>query len=305
MLRHYVLREGLCQPCDAAEATILWFCQPDEGERRYLTETLQIDEHTLESALDPDEPARLEIDDHFTAMIFKRPRNYSAAGDLVFRVDSVSLFLFKDKLVILSSEDCALFDRKTFKRTSRLPAAAIRVIARSVSHFNEHLKVINMISEELEGKINTSMENRYLINLFSLEKSMIYYLAAISSNGALIEKLRATAYRIGLEPDDVDSIEDLAVDNSQCYRQAEIYSNVLAGMSDARASIVANNLNQLMKLLNIITIGIMVPTFVVSAFSMNVRMPFNDASPWWFWIILGLAAGSLGLFYWLMKRLKW
>ncbi len=52
----------------------------------------------------------------------------------------------------------------------------------------EHLKVINAVSESLEDQINTSMQNKYLLNLFSLEKSLVYYLNAINSNAKLIER---------------------------------------------------------------------------------------------------------------------
>ena len=72
---------------------------------------------------------------------------------------------------------------------------------------------------------------------------------------------------------------------------------------DARAGIVANNLNMLMKTLNIITIAIMVPTFVVSAFSMNVGIPLAH-HPMAFWIIMALAAVSVASFimFWRYKR---
>jgi len=68
-------------------------------------------------------------------------------------------------------------------------------------------------------------------------------------------------------------------------------------------SIVSNNLNILMKTLNIITIGIMVPTFVVSAFSMNVRIPMQGF-PYAFWVILGMSACSVMgfLFFWRYKK---
>jgi magnesium transporter len=59
----------------------------------------------------------------------------------------------------------------------------------------------------------------------------------------------------------------------------------------------------LMKTLNIITIAIMVPTFVVSAFSMNVKIPFSSIH-FAFWIIMGLAMLSMvGFFiFWRIKR---
>jgi magnesium transporter len=61
-----------------------------------------------------------------------------------------------------------------------------------------------------------------------------------------------------------------------------------------------------MKTLNIITISIMVPTFVVSVFSMNVTLPFGfrsllDA----FWIILGLSAVAMVGFLLFWKYKKW
>jgi magnesium transporter len=94
--------------------------------------------------------------------------------------------------------------------------------------------------------------------------------------------------------EEIELLDDIMVDNTQCYRQAEIYSNILASLMDARVSIVSNNLNILIKTLNILTIAIMVPTFVVSAFSMNVDLPFHlKENAWAFWIIMSMAGLSV------------
>ena len=50
----------------------------------------------------------------------------------------------------------------------------LKIIYSSIAHFVGHLKVINAVSESLEDQINTSMQNKYLLNLFSLEKSLVY-----------------------------------------------------------------------------------------------------------------------------------
>ena len=105
-------------------------------------------------------------------------------------------------------------------------------------------------------------------------------------------------------PDHLEILDDIIIENNQCYTQAEIYSNILAGLMDARVSIVSNNLNMLMKTLNIITIGIMVPTLVVSAFSMNVSIPMQH-NPLAFWIIMGLAIFSVIVFMLFWKFKKW
>lgn len=304
MQKKYFLSNSKVTESTDDSGSILVFVNPDESEKRYLIDELNVDEHTLNSSLDPDEVSRLEFEPTHVALIFKQPKNYSGKEVLLFRVASTGIFLFKERLVIVLSEDLPLFEGKPFTKVASLSEITLKLIYRSIYHFLEHLKIINMISDELEKKINAAMENSYLINLFTLEKSLVYYLNSINSNGVLIEKLKNNSAKVGFVVEEIEFLDDMLIENSQCYRQAEIYSNILASLMDARASIVGNNLNVLMKTLNIITIGIMVPTFVVSAFSMNVSIPMQQF-PYAFWVIMGLAflsVAGLNLFW---RKKKW
>ncbi|MFA6134834.1 MAG: magnesium transporter CorA family protein [Phycisphaerae bacterium] len=294
MIRRLRICETKLVESDAANAQIHVYVNPDEAEKRYLIDTLKLDEHTLNSALDPDELARLEFEPEHLAMILKRPRNYSSADSFLFKVESTGLYLFKDLLVIVVPEETPLFEGRPFNRVRDLLDVVLKIIYRAIFHFEEHLRVINMISGELEQEINTSMTNKHLLNLFTLEKSLVYYLNAISTNGKVVDKLRTHATRIGFSPENVEFIEDVAIENSQCYGQAEIYSQVLSGLMDARVSVVSNNLNVLMKTLTLVMIGIMLPTLVISVFSMNVKLPLEqEHSLVPFWIIMALAAISV------------
>ena len=299
MRKQYAIVERKLVEAQGDGCAVTIFVNPDEHERRYLVDELKLDEHTFTSALDPDELSRLEFEPEHAAVIYKRPKNYSAAEQYLFKVASGGAFLFKDRLEIVVAEDVPLFDGVQFSRISSPADVILKLISRSIIHFREHLKVISAISDELQKQINTAMDNRLLINMFTLQKSLVYYVNSISSNGALLDKLRHNAARIGFSTDEVEFLDDLIIENSQCYKQAEIYSNILASLMDARASIVSNNLNVLMKRLNIITIAIMVPTFVVSAFSMNVGIPLQK-HPLAFWIIMCLAflSATTFLLYW-------
>jgi len=303
MIKRWQIQDGRVQETQAETAPILLFVNPTDEEKRYLVDILKVDEHTLNSALDPDEVARLEFEPEHMAMILKVPRNYSGAEQFLFRISSMGIFLFKETLVIVRQEDVPLFGDKYFSKLSGIKDVVLKLIYRSIYHFNEHLKIINMISDSLESKINASMQNKYLINLFSLEKSLVYFLNAINANAWVIEKLKNSAPKAAFSPEHIEYLEDLIIENHQCYRQAEIYSNILASLMDARVSIVSNNLNVLMKTLNLITIGIMVPTLVVSAFSMNVSIPLQK-HPSAFWIIMFMAALGVGvvLAVWRWKR---
>jgi magnesium transporter len=304
MLRHYEIANNKIEETADEKSPILLSVSPDEKEKRFLIDTYSLDEHTLNSALDPDEPARLECEPNHIAIVFKRPKNYSGAEQLLFKATTVGVFFFGEFIIIVLSEDTNLFEGKPFSKVTSPREVLLKLIYRSIFHFLEHLKIINLLSDEVEQKINRAMENRFLINLFTLQKSLVYYQNAINSNGVLIEKVRHNTARIGFTPEEAELLEDMVIENNQCLRQAEVYTNILASLMDARASIVSNNLNVLMKTLNIITICIMVPTLVVSIFSMNVKIPLAHL-PFAFWAIMGMAGVAMAGFLALWKFRKW
>lgn len=251
----YRIVGGKLQECAPDEGQVLVFVKPDEGEQQYLIQQLKIDEHTLASSLDPDELARLEFEPEHTVAIFKRPRYYTAADQFHFKVQSVGAFLFRDRLIVTLSEEMAIFDgAKVYARMSSPLDVFLRMIYRSIYHFLEHLRVIHTLSDEVERSINESSDNKSLLNLFTLEKSLVYFLSAIQSNGMLIGRLKTSQARLNFTQEQIDFLEDLQIENNQCFSEAKIYSDILAGMMDARVSIVSNNLNVLMKRLAILTV---------------------------------------------------
>ena len=303
MLKKYNIVNRRLAEVDESTAQVFVYTNPTVEEQRFLVESYQIDEHTLASALDPDEQPRLEFEPEHIVMIYKRPKNYSGKDQLEFKVASVGMFLFEDKLVVVLAEDIPLFVGKRFAVVSSIKEVFLKLVYNSISHYVEHLRIIHMISEEIEDKMTESMDNTYLLNLFSLEKSLVYYAEAITSNGFVFEKTRNLSARIGFDEKDQEMLDDIIVENMQCKTQADIYSNILAQLLGARASIVSNNLNLLIKKLNVVTIWMMVPTLVVSAYGMNVALPLSD-HPDAFWMLIGgcLILVWLVMMYWRHKN---
>lgn len=304
MKRSYKIIDNKITESSDSDSNILVYINPDPEEKKFLVESIKLDEHTLNSALDQDEISRLEFEPDHIAIIMKRPKNYSSKFLLSFKVTSMGLFIFTDKILVVLSEDVPVFEGKTFGKSITLRDITLKLVQKPVVHFLEHLKTISMILDELESKINRTMQNKYLLNLFTLEKSLVYYLSAINSNMLVIEKMKSNASKFVFNTEEQEFLDDIKIENSQCYRQAEIYSSILASMMEARSSIVSNNINTLMKTLNIITIGIMLPSLVVGIFSMNVDFPLRD-HPLAFWFILLFAGLSVATVIYFWKKLKW
>jgi len=313
MLKYLRIVDGKLVAAQHDQAQVLVYVAPTEQEKKYLVETLKLDEHTLSSALDPDELSRLEFEPEHAALIFKRPRNYSSEDQFLFKVASTGVFLFKDFMIIVLADDAPLFEGRGFGRISSLQDVFLRMLYRSVFHYEEHLRVINMITDQLEQEVNKTMDNKHLVSLFTLQKSLVYYLNAITSNLRLIDKLKIHSLRLGFSSENQEFLDDLVIETTQCQEQANVHSQVLAGLMDARVGVVNNNLNVLMKTLTLVMIFIMLPQLVVSLFSMNVDLPFpapvdrtdveTERVMWPFVAIVIISFVSIGL-TWVFLRLK-
>lgn len=284
MISYFKLVSGRVVEATSEDGNILLCVSPDASERAWLINQCSLDEHNLNSALDPAELPRVEVDSNHLAVIFKHPKHYTAKDNLVFHINSLGLFLFKDRLIVISPDDGATtFAGRSFQKVQNLQMLLLRVISSCITHFFGHLQVINDISAELELKLVRSMENRHLLQMFSIEKSLVYYVNAISANGRVIERLKANAKNdqsYGLSSEMIEFVEDLAIENAQCLEQAQVYSNVFAGMMDARASIVNNNLNVLMKRLTVINVVFM-PLNVISGIGgMSEFSMMTHGIPW-------------------------
>jgi len=305
MINYYRLYAGrVIATTQKSDAQIILLVSPDQEEANEIIKQYQLDEHTFNSSFDADELARLECEDEHFAMICKCPKNYSANAQFQFRISSFGIFLFEDIVIVTADSKLPLSDEKRFSRIYSLKMFALKLIGHSIIHFNEHLRIVNKMSDEFEQRLVYKTVRGEYLSAFGLSKSLVYYVNAISSNGALLQKLQIT-HSLGFGETEKEFLDDIVIENTQCRKQAEIYSNILVSMMSAHENIVSNDLNTMLKVLNVITIGIMVPTFVVSAFSMNVNYPMNMESNWAFWLIMLLMVSATVSFIFVQKKLKW
>ena len=282
MFRCYDLVDGRVQSCPEGQLGIIQvYSAPTEEEKRYLIDQCGIDEHTLLSALDEDEISRVEFEHNHIAVIMKRPRNFQVDRTMAFKVSSIGAFLFKDRIIVLQAEPMPLFEHGRMPlRGNTIQGVLLRLLHHSTHHFLQHLRIIRNISDEIENKIEFAVTNKSLVNMFSLLKSLTYYESATSANQLLLIRLRTDAARIGFDETEMDFLEDITVENKQCDNLANIYAGILTGMSDARVSVVSNNLAVIMKYLAIINVVFM-PLTVITGLGGMSEFSMMTQGIWW------------------------
>lgn len=208
----------------------------------------------------------------------------------------LTVSLRKNK-IIESFEKRKIKNFQTYKKTRFI----FQILYLNSSYYLNYLKQINKETEIAEYILKNSMQNKELLKLLSLEKSLVYFTTSLKSNEIVMEKtLRGKIVKLYEEDEEI--LEDAITENRQAIEMAQIYSNILNGTMDAYASIISNNLNGVMKFLTSITIILAVPTMISSFWGMNVKLPFEN-SPMGFLIMVLIAIiMTIAVTLWLNKK---
>jgi len=235
-------------------ASVIIYSQPTDAEREDILREAKLEFADLEAIYDSDEVPRFESAGDGMLLIWKRPDNVSGSDTVQFEVSSLGVVMTPHRAVLIIPRGDVPVSGREFKRLRSVQDCVLRLLLSTVHHYQGHLKAIKMMSQQLQVKVVTSMENRYLLQMFALGESLVYYHNALEANLSVLAKLRTTPDKLGLTADDIALLDNVIVENQQASKQAGIYSTVLSGLMDARGTIINNNMNVLLKNLTIINV---------------------------------------------------
>lgn len=262
---------------------------------RILEQEYHIDQEHILDILDQDELSRIEKNDDYILIIVRLPL-FVPENDISYLTVPLGIVVFPDVLITICWTDCEVLKDISSNRIkgislSDFPAFLMRVLARSDSLFLRYLKEINRRSTTIQNELQQSVKNADLMHLLNLEKSLLFFATSLKSNKSLIDRLGKTKL-LPLDDDDRDWLEDVTIDHRQAIEMTDTYSEIISSVTDSFASIISNNLNVVMKRLTVISLVLMVPTFITGFFGMNVPLPFANIGPVGTVIVSGLCLFS-------------
>jgi magnesium transporter len=273
-----------------------------------LAEGLDIPIDFLTDSLDIDERSRFEEDDNVKLIVIKTPteNNSFNESDAYYITIPICIILTHNQILTVNSFENSAIKKflNTFqnRHPDKKSMMVLKIIEKIVQNFMEHLKEINQRRNSYEQKLYDASKNEHLLELMRIQKSLVYFVTALRSNEMLLMKIERTNF-LGLTEDEKEFLNDLIVDNSQALEMANIYTNILSSTLDAFASIIANNQNQVLKRLAVITIVMTFPVLIASLFGMNVPSGFEH-SPYAFYIVALLSLAIAVAIGWLFLRKK-
>jgi len=294
-------------PEDAAWVNIL----PPLKQQEFttLSDELGIPLDFLTDSLDIDERARFEEEEKVKLIVIKTPteNNSFNESDAYYITIPICIILTHNQVVTVNSFENGAIKKflNTFqnRHPDKKNMMVLKVIEKITQTYLEYLKEINQRRNLMEQKLYASNRNEELLELMKIQKSMVYFVTALRSNEMLLLKLVRTNF-LGLNDDEKEFLDDLAVDMSQALEMANIYTNILSSTLDAFASIINNNMNNVLKRLTSITIILSLPALVTGIYGMNVPLPYAN-SHYAFYIPILLSVGISIIISWYFMKKKW
>ena len=310
MLTRYVLK---------AEEPGFFSCSKDAGpewidleapipeELLEVSQELRLPPLFLADPLDPRERPRLDQEGQEVLMIIRVPLSHAHGGRPVFSTVPLGIIVKGGTLVTVCPEPGLA--RRILSRWSRKPKPvtimrlAMKLFIESSADFIRDLELMEDITDEAESSLSISQQNEQIWTLLTIDKALINYTVALKSNRAIISKLLDDkVFPMTAEEDDL--LDHALIENQQAIYMADIFGQILGSVGDAFGNIINNNLNKVMKFLAGVTIILMVPTFIVGAYGMNVGLPMAHHRLA-FLVLMILCLVLSGALWLVFRRRKW
>ena len=252
---------------------------PTNDEIKEIASKTNTDLDLLLKLTDDEELPRIEVGDNATLIVVDTPYITDTRYKHKYNTDPLGIIVNNDGYFITIS-----LKRQTFlddfknnriknfdikKRTKFV----IQILLRVAGVYQKELISINNYITKKEKTLYKSTDNKELIDLLNVEKTLVYFSTSLKANDIVLEKLTKGSV-LKLYDDDMNLLEDAIIENKQAIEMNSIYREILTSMTDTYATIISNNLNDVMKFLAGITIVFSIPTMVASFIGMNV--PLGD-----------------------------
>ncbi|CDF11608.1 mg2 transporter protein CorA family protein [Mycoplasma sp. CAG:776] len=266
---------------------------PTLEELEKVIQNTEINKEIITKLLDEEELPRIEKRKEETVIILDTP--YVADNNKhKYRTNPLGIIISeKGYLITVSLKEQPFLDYFKQNEVNNLrgknkTSFILQIFTMVAGIYQKELTNINKYIDSREKILSKSTNNKELIHLLDIEKTLVYFINSLKANEIALEKI-AKGTIIPVEKEDEELLEDALIENKQAIEMATIYREILSSMTDTYATIISNNLNDVMKFLAGITIVFSIPTMVASFIGMNVPLGKVGSSSFSFILIILLS----------------
>lgn len=231
----------------------------------------------LTAPLDLEEMPRVEREDEqLLAVVNVVNETFDDDLNMYYDTIPVGIVVLDDYIITIAPREVRCID-VLLNRNVRIVSALrknqlmIKVLYQMATEYLRALLKVDKMSLEIEKRMRNSPKNKEIMDLLSLEKTLVYFKSALKANESVIKKL-SRIQSIHAFEEDSDLLEDTLIELNQASDMTDINIGIVSGLREASATLVSNNINNTMKVLTSLTVVMAFPTLIFSFYGINTKL---------------------------------
>ena len=173
-----------------------WICltNPTDDEVRRVAATLDIEPADIVAATDPEESARISLEDGYTVIIVDIPVKVDGAGEGIYTTIPLGILLTQELIVTVCSTDTAVIGDFAACRvkgfsTRKKMRFVYQLLYRAATMYQQELRLIDRRRQAIEKNLAGELKDSDLMELHGLESTLVYFATSLRANATVLDRL--------------------------------------------------------------------------------------------------------------------
>jgi magnesium transporter len=224
---------------------------------------------------------------HFTS----HPITFLVLGDNVFTFHTESTSYIFDEF---NDEQM----RQELAEAKDVTELLMMFLLYSSQYFQRAVTQLDVERNGLDAKLSDDIDNKDLVELSNIEKSLVYLSSSIQTDLIMLKSLPHS--KLPFSKRAQERLDDVLIEANQSSEMVQISHQVTKTLAATSNNMMNNNLNDTMKFLTVWSLVLTIPTILTGFYGMNVNLPILKNSFDWILIIILMVI----LMAWLILLMK-
>ncbi len=287
--------------------------RPNTGSLEYLRQNYNFHPLDLEDCSSPTLRAKLDEYDDYLFIILNFPvfnrktRRISLSEIDIFIGQNYLITISEGNLTPLNEifESCQLKSKKKEKYFQEDTTSLLYELLNSLQKYC--FPILDHISHDLrdiEKQIFDNKEKAMVREILMTKRNIVNYRKSIQSHKNVIKKLGKMSHKDFMKNNLSLYFSNILEQSKEIWEILENLKENVEALHNTNESLISFKLNQVMKVLTIISVILLPATLLASIFGMNYLIPFQKTT-WGFWFGVGAMVLCMTILWIYFKKKRW
>jgi magnesium transporter len=192
---------------------------PTQDEERNLVGDLGIPQEFVNYSLNPDKIPLVERSNGAILVLVRISYFRGATSNIPYVSLPMGIIVTDDRVVTICRHEHNLLrdlphEYQVDLSTAKPSRFVLHLLWSVANNYLFHLSEINKIVEDLEDRLQRSLQNREVLELLRYQKSLVYFTTALRANKTMLERLKRGEF-LEMNKEDQDLLDDVFTENRQ------------------------------------------------------------------------------------------